>query len=78
MASRWLQQVTGIVDECWQWQALARHICLRCRKPEDQGECWEVWIYPAVQEILGGPHDGETGWGRGRVRHVPCLERGTR
>jgi hypothetical protein len=22
----------------------------------------EVWVYPAVQEILGGKHDGETSW----------------
>ena len=63
MASRWLQQLMATVSECWEWQALALQICFRSRKPEDKRHCWEVWVYPAVQEILGGKHDGETGWG---------------
>jgi hypothetical protein len=63
MASRWLQQLMATVGECWEWQAPARQICFRSRKPEDKGACWEVCVYPALQEILGGKHDGETGWG---------------
>jgi hypothetical protein len=63
MASRWLQHLMATVGECWEWQALALQICFRSWKPEDKGNCWEVWVYPAVQEILGGKHDGETSWG---------------
>jgi hypothetical protein len=32
------------------------------QEPEDTDDCWEVWVYPAVQEIVGGKNDGETGW----------------
>jgi hypothetical protein len=62
MASRWLQQLMATVGECWEGQALALQICFRSRKPEDRGDCSEIWVYPAVQEILGGKHDGQTGW----------------
>jgi hypothetical protein len=62
MASRWLHQLMATVGECWEWQALALQICFRSRKPAHKGDCLEVWVYPAVQEILGGQHDGETGW----------------
>jgi hypothetical protein len=62
MASRWLQHLMATVGECWEWQALALQICFRSRKPAAKGDCCEVWVYPAVQEILGGRHDGETSW----------------
>jgi hypothetical protein len=62
MASRWLQQLMATVGECWEWQELALQICFRSRKPADKDDIREVWVYPAVQEILGGQHDGETSW----------------
>lgn len=62
MASRWLQHLMATVGECWEWQALALQICSRSHKPADKDDCCEVWVYPTVQEILGGQHDGETGW----------------
>ena len=45
----------------WQWQALYLQIRFRYRQPEDEKDCWEVWAFPAVQEILGGTHGDETG-----------------
>lgn len=45
----------------WQWQALDLQIGFRYRRPEDERDCWEVWAFPAMQEILGGTHDDETG-----------------
>jgi hypothetical protein len=45
----------------WQWHALDLQIGFRYRQPEDERDCWEVWAFPAVQAIPGGPHDDETG-----------------
>jgi hypothetical protein len=28
----------------------------------EQHDPWEVWFYPAVQEIVGGRNDGATAW----------------
>ena len=33
-----------------------------CAKPEQGDDYWEIWAYPAVQEIVGGKEDGETVW----------------
>jgi len=30
--------------------------------PDSGDDFWEVWAYPAVQEIVGGKEDGETVW----------------
>jgi hypothetical protein len=62
MANRWLRQLMETVRECWEWHSLALQIGFQYHPPEEKGDCWEVWVYPAVQEILGGKHDGETGW----------------
>src|SRR6516225_756212 len=62
MPKRWLRQLVELVSECWEWHALALHMGIQCRKPEDKDDFWEVWVYPAVQEILGGRDDGETCW----------------
>jgi hypothetical protein len=62
MAKRWLRQLLGAVSKCWEWHSLALRIGCRYRPPEGQGDGWEVWVYPAVQEVGGGPHDGEAGW----------------
>jgi hypothetical protein len=53
-----MQAVSG----CWEWHALALHLGFPYRQPEDHEDCCEVWVHPAVQEIVGGKHDGETGW----------------
>ena len=45
----------------WQWHALNLQFDFRYRQPENEADCWEVWAFPAVQEILGGPHDDATG-----------------
>jgi hypothetical protein len=50
------------VGECWEWHALALHMGIHYREPQDKDDGWEVWVYPPVQEILGGKHDGETSW----------------
>jgi hypothetical protein len=44
---------------CWQWHALDLQFGFRYRQPEDEADCWEVWAFPAVPEILGGTHEGE-------------------
>jgi hypothetical protein len=62
VASPWIEQLMEAVSGCWEWHALALHIGIQYRGPEDENDCWEVWVYPAMQEIVGGENDGETGW----------------
>jgi hypothetical protein len=62
MADRWLRQLIEAVSDSWEWHSLALHIGIQYREPEEKDDGWEVWVYPAVQEFLGGKHDGETGW----------------
>lgn len=62
MANRWLEQLMEAVSGCWEWHALALHIGFHYRQPEDKDDGCEVWVHPAMQEIVGGKHDGETGW----------------
>ena len=62
MADRWIDRLMEAVAGHWEWHALALHIGFQYREPEDADDCWEVWAYPAVQEIVGGQHDGDTGW----------------
>ena len=62
MAIRWIDQLMEAVSGCWEWHAVALHIGFQYREPEDADDCWEVWAYPAVHEIVGGKDDGETGW----------------
>ena len=58
----WLRRLMETVSECWEWHALALQIGFEYREVDDNDDCWEVWVYPPVQEILGGKNDGETGW----------------
>jgi hypothetical protein len=37
-------------------------IGFRYTEPDEDEDFWEVWVYPAVQEIVGGKEDGETFW----------------
>jgi hypothetical protein len=62
MANRWIDQFMELVSGCWEWHALALRIGFQYHEPEDVDDGWEVWAYPAVQEFVGGKHDGETGW----------------
>jgi hypothetical protein len=62
MANTWIEQFMEAVSGCWEWQAPALHIGFRYQGPEDEDDCWEVWVFPAMQEIVGGKNDGETGW----------------
>jgi hypothetical protein len=50
------------IGECWECHSPSLNIGFQYRKPEDGDDCWEVWAYPAVQEMVGGEHDGETVW----------------
>ena len=62
MSNRWLRNVLAVVSNCWECHALSLHVEFQYRKPEDKDDCWEVWAYPSVQEIVGGENDGETVW----------------
>jgi hypothetical protein len=62
MRDRWVHRLLTAVAGCWDWHALALEIRMEVSEPQGQDGCWEVWAYPAVQEILGGERDGETGW----------------
>jgi hypothetical protein len=50
------------VAGCWEWHSAASQIGFRYTKPDEADDFWEVWVYPAVQEIVGGKEDGETVW----------------
>ena len=62
MSSSWIKEVQEKVANCWEWHSPALQIGFRYAKPEQGDEFWEVWAYPAVQEIVGGKEDGETVW----------------
>jgi hypothetical protein len=62
MANRWLRSLLTAISDCWECHALSLHVGFQYRRPEDKDDCWEVWAYPAVQEIVGGENDGETVW----------------
>ena|SRR6267378_1139137 len=62
MANRWLRNLLEVISACWECHALSLHVGFQYRKPEDKDDCWEVWAYPAIQEIVGGENDGETVW----------------
>ena len=48
MADDWLKELLEVVSGCWQWHGLALHIGFQYREPEDEGDCPEVWVYPAL------------------------------
>jgi hypothetical protein len=62
MERPWIDHLMEAVRGCWEWHSLALHIGFQYRGPEDAKDCWEVWVYPPMQEIVGGEDDGETGW----------------
>ena len=59
---KWLEELEEKVANCWQWHLPALRIGLRYAEPDEDDDYWEIWAYPAVQEIVGGKQDGETVW----------------
>ena len=62
MSRKWLDELQETVANCWQWHSPALQVTFRYTKPDEDDAFWEIWVYPAVQEIVGGKEDGETVW----------------
>jgi hypothetical protein len=62
MSSRWIEQLQEKIANCWEWHSPALQIGFQYATPVQGDDCWEIWVYPAVQEIVGGKEDGETVW----------------
>jgi hypothetical protein len=62
MPEKWLEELQEKVADCWEWHSPALQISFSYTKPDQDDDFWEVWVYPALQEIVGGKEDGETVW----------------
>ena len=62
MSEKWLTELQAKVATCWEWHSPAIQIGFRYAEPDEGDDFWEIWAYPAVQEIVGGKEDGETVW----------------
>jgi hypothetical protein len=62
MSKKWLEELQEKVADCWEWHSPALQISFRYIRPDQADDFWEIWAYPAVQEIVGGKEDGETVW----------------
>jgi hypothetical protein len=62
MSDEWLDGLQEKVAACWEWHSPALQIGFRYAEPGQGDDFWEVWAYPAVQEVVGGKEDGETVW----------------
>jgi hypothetical protein len=62
MSTEWLEELQEKVANCWEWHSPALQISFRYTEPDREDDFWEIWVYPAVQEIVGGKEDGETVW----------------
>lgn len=62
MSKKWLEKLQEKVGNCWEWHSPAVQIGFSYAKPKQTDDFWEIWAYPAVQEIVGGKEDGETVW----------------
>ena len=62
MSIKWLEELQEKVARCWEWHAPTLQIGFRYTRPDPGDDFWEIWVYPAVQEIVGGKEDGETVW----------------
>lgn len=60
MSKKWLEKLQAKVADCWEWHSPAVQIGFRYIKPDQGDDCWEIWAFRAVQEIVGGKEDGET------------------
>ncbi len=57
MSKKWMDELQEQVAECWEWHSPALQVMFRFAQDDD---FWEVWAFPAVQEIVGGKEDGQT------------------
>jgi hypothetical protein len=62
VSRKWLNELQQKVADCWELHSPALQIGFRYARPEQADDFWEIWAYPAVQEIVGGKEDGETVW----------------
>jgi len=62
MSKKWLKEIQEKVANCWEWHSPALQIGFRYANPDQSDGFWEIWAYPAIQEIVGGKEDGETVW----------------
>jgi hypothetical protein len=62
MSKQWLTELQEKLTTCWELHSPALQVGFRYAKPDQADDFWEVWVYPAVQEIVGGKEDGETIW----------------
>ena len=62
MSENWIEELQQAVADCWEWHSPALKISFQYTRPDQDEDLWEVWVYPAVQEIVGGKEDGETVW----------------
>lgn len=60
MSDKWLEELQEKVANCWEWHSPALQIGFHYAKPDQDDDFWEIWAYPAVQELVGGKEDGET------------------
>ena len=60
MSDKWLEELQEKVANCWEWHSPALQIGFRYAKPDQDDDFWEIWVYPAVQELVGGKEDGES------------------
>jgi len=59
---RWLKEVQERIANCWEWHSVAVQISFQYARPDPGDDFWEIWAYPAIQEIVGGKEDGEIVW----------------
>jgi hypothetical protein len=62
MFQRWLEELQEKVANCREWHSPALQISFRYTMPDQDDDFWELWVYPALQEIVGGKEDGEAVW----------------
>src|SRR5271155_5222022 len=62
MSKKWIAELQDKVVSCWAWHSPALQITFRYAKPDEDDDFWEIWAFPAVQEIVGGKEDCETVW----------------
>lgn len=62
MSTKWLDAIQEKIASCWECQSASLRFGFEYVKPGSKDDCWEIWAYPAVQEIVGGEADGETVW----------------
>ena len=62
MSNKWLDELREMIVGCWEWHSPASQIEFWYVQPDPDDDFWEIWAYPALQEIVGGKDDGETVW----------------